>query len=291
MPRVRVTDLFIYPVKSLRGLPLSQASLGYKGLLHDRKWMIIREDNGQFVSQRQLPNMGLISTGLSEHELSLRSPQLMPEKIEIRVPLELEQTQEREASVWEDKCRVEDAGDEAALWLTQALQSPKPLRLVAMAPDFRRLQSQPDRFGQQAAIFADAAPFLIANRDSLEVLNQHLAAEDKPIAIIEQFRPNIVIAGLTPFSEHSYNRIHSSGGSYTLQLHDHCERCTMINVDPSNGTRSSDQEPYNTLAQLNAMPDKPRAAAFGENASLLKGDGQNIGVGDWLSIDRELQPS
>ncbi|MCV6626814.1 MAG: MOSC N-terminal beta barrel domain-containing protein [Cellvibrionaceae bacterium] len=289
MPRVRVTDLFIYPVKSLGGIALSQTSLTYRGLLYDRRWMIVREDNGQFVSQRQLPRMCLINTRLGETHLTLSSPILMPGEAEVKVDINGPRRSQRQASVWRDECRVVDMGDEVALWLNHALNSPKPLRLVAMAPDFRRLQSQPERFGQQAAIFADAAPFLIANRDSLEVLNQHLAAEDKPLARIEQFRPNIVIAGLSPFSEHSYSRLHSSGGNYTLQLHDRCERCSMVNINPTDGSPQAEQEPYRTLAHLNPMPDKPQAAAFGENASLSTGDGQNIGVGDWLSIDRELQ--
>ncbi len=288
MPRVRVTDLFIYPVKSLRGMALSQTSLTYTGLLHDRRWMIVREDNGQFVTQRQLPKMCLIRTALSEFHLSLSSPELMPEQDTIQVPIELDAAQEFKAHVWKDECRVVDAGNEVAQWLSRALASPKPLRLVAMSPDFKRLQSQTHRFGNQAAIFADAAPYLLANRDSLEVLNQRLVAEDKDKATIEQFRPNIVVAGLEPFSEHSYTRIHSSGGEYTLHLHDRCERCSMIGINPSSGEKSAAHEPYKTLALFNAMPGKPQAAAFGENASLMRGDGQNIGVGDWLSIDREL---
>lgn len=289
MPRVRVTDLFIYPVKSLRGIALSQSSLTYTGLLHDRRWMIVRADNGQFVTQRQLPKMALIATALDEYHLHLKSPELMPSAPSVQIPIELPNGHEMKAQVWRDECRVVDAGDEVGQWLSQALASPKPLRLVAMAPDFKRLQSQAHRFGDQAAIFADAAPFLFANRDSLEVLNQRLVAEDKPTAVIEQFRPNIVVAGLEPFSEHDYKRIHSSGGEYTLQLHDRCERCSMISVNPKTGERYPEQEPYKTLALYNAMPDKPQAAAFGENASLMRGDGQNIGVGDWLSIDRELE--
>ncbi|MBB6522921.1 MOSC domain-containing protein [Pseudoteredinibacter isoporae] len=288
MPRVRVTDIFIYPVKSLRGIALSQSSLTYTGLLHDRSWMVVRADNGQFVSQRQLPKMCLVSTGIGEHHLSLKSQPLMPGNPEIHIPFNLPVENEMKAQVWSDECRVLDAGDEAGQWLTEALNSPKPLRLVAMAPDFKRLQSKTDRFGDQAAIFADAAPYLIANRDSLEVLNQRLVAEDKATACIEQFRPNIVVAGLEPFSEHDYVRLHSSGGEYTLQLHDRCERCTMIGINPDTAEKYAEQEPYRTLALFNHMPDKPQAAAFGENASLLRGDGQNIGVGDWLSIDREL---
>jgi len=275
-------------VKSLRGIAVSQASMTYTGLLHDRQWMIVKT-NGQFVTQRELPRMALIHTSMEADRLYLHSPELMPERYEINIPMEGAQGNEIETTIWYDTCRCIDAGDDVANWLTQALKSPKPLRLVSMANDFRRVQSQPERLGQHGAIFADAAPYLFANRDSLEVLNQLLEAEDKPPAIIEQFRPNIVVAGLDPFSEHDYKRIHCSAGNYTLQLHDHCERCTMIAVNPKTGERQAQQEPYPTLARLNSAPDKPKAAAFGENASLLTGDGQNIGVGDWVSIDRELE--
>lgn len=285
MSRVRITDLYIYPVKSLKGIRLKEAVLGPKGLENDRRWMVVMP-NGRFVTQRQLPKMALIETQLDPHSLTLSSPRLAPgESVKVELDAEGEQLQ---GTIWRDNCQLMRVSSAAGQWLSKVLNSPQPLSLVSMAPKFERQQSQTERFGDHAAIFADAAPYLIANRDSLEVLNQLLEAEDHRAVTMERFRANIVIEGLGPFKEHDYSRLHCSGGNYTLQMHDHSERCIMITNDPENGEMHPHKEPYPTLARLNPFPENKIAPAFGVNASLSDGKSSSIGVGDWVSVDKDL---
>jgi uncharacterized protein YcbX len=254
-------------------------------LIDDRRWMIVMP-NGRFVTQRQLPKMALISTLLDDRGLTLSSPQLAPNE-SITVALDA-QGEQLPGTIWRDQCQLMDVSPAAGAWLSKVLTSPQPLNLVTMAPKFERQQSQTERFGDAAAIFADAAPYLIANRDSLEILNQLLEAEDHPPVTMERFRPNIVVEGLGPFKEHDYRRLHCSGGNYTLQLHDHCERCIVITNDPESGVMHPHKEPYPTLARLNPNPDNKIAPVFGVNASLSDGENICIGVGDWVSVDKDL---
>ena len=53
---IEITRLKIYPVKSLKGIALDQATLTPQGLLNDRRWMVVRS-NGKFVTQRDLPRL------------------------------------------------------------------------------------------------------------------------------------------------------------------------------------------------------------------------------------------
>ncbi len=65
-----LSEILIYPVKSLAEIKVSNWQVNEKGLLHDRKWMLI-DNNNQFLSQRRVPKMVLIKTQLTENELIL----------------------------------------------------------------------------------------------------------------------------------------------------------------------------------------------------------------------------
>ncbi len=67
---VEITRLKIYPVKSLKGIALDQATLTPEGLLNDRRWMVVRS-NGKFVTQRDLPRLALVHTSLDDLGVTL----------------------------------------------------------------------------------------------------------------------------------------------------------------------------------------------------------------------------
>ena len=51
MTRLRVSDIFIYPVKSLGGIRVEKWEVVDTGLKYDRQWMLI-DEKGHFLSQR-----------------------------------------------------------------------------------------------------------------------------------------------------------------------------------------------------------------------------------------------
>jgi uncharacterized protein YcbX len=59
---LRISQLYIYPIKSLGGIALNSARLTDRGLEHDRRWMLIDENN-RFLSQRENAQMPLFKTG------------------------------------------------------------------------------------------------------------------------------------------------------------------------------------------------------------------------------------
>ena len=64
MSTLKITGLFIYPIKSMKAITLEQAQLTPMGLLNDRLWMVVRS-NGRFVTQRDIPQLALVHTGLN----------------------------------------------------------------------------------------------------------------------------------------------------------------------------------------------------------------------------------
>ncbi|MEO7762040.1 MAG: MOSC domain-containing protein [Casimicrobiaceae bacterium] len=75
-----LSALYVYPVKSCRGIALANAQLTERGLLHDREWMIVaaNANPAPFVTQREIPRLALIELGLSTTALLFNAPG-MPE--------------------------------------------------------------------------------------------------------------------------------------------------------------------------------------------------------------------
>jgi hypothetical protein len=275
----QISELWIYPVKSLAGISLSRAVLSKKGFEGDRRWMLVNP-KGQFVTQRQLPQLALIKTELTQEGLRLSHPD---HDSEVWVSWQRTSTDEPfSAVIWQDKVRVLDEGDAISRWLSEVAKSPYPIRLVRMADDFTRSIDQSSKLGSEAAPiiteFADGFPYLITNQQSLQRLNQSLL---EPMSM-RRFRPNIVITGLAPFAEHSVEFLKNEAVTFAFQFP--CERCIVTTIDPISAVKHPQQEPLHSLKQLNPMPGSPNGVAFGENASLVKGEGFEITVGEKFQV-------
>ena len=58
-----LSDILIYPVKSLGGISVREALVQLRGLQYDRRWMLTDAD-GLFVSQREVPEMALLGAAI-----------------------------------------------------------------------------------------------------------------------------------------------------------------------------------------------------------------------------------
>jgi uncharacterized protein len=68
MQPVRVSELYIYPVKGARGIRVGAAELTPRGLRHDRRFMIV-DEAGRFISQREVPALALLGTRIEGEAL------------------------------------------------------------------------------------------------------------------------------------------------------------------------------------------------------------------------------
>jgi len=304
MAKVKITQLFVYPVKSLAGIAVDHWPATSTGFKHDRQFMLV-DDKQRFVTQRQEHRMALIHTSLDQQpaqDQPLTAPLTALTTLVLNYQGQVSQRltlddktltpssdQIFTAKIWSDEVQVFEPCPATSAWLSQALK--KSVRLVALVE--KRPQSQPERFGSDThTVFADAAPYLIANQTSLETLNAELTAQSLTPVDMRRFRPNIVVQGELPaFAEHGFSKLKNNARSeQQFSLIDHCQRCVMTTIDPDLGTRDAKLEPFNTLCRINPMPatEPPRrkaAPAFAVNGLLNGVSVQEVSVGDNWSVD------
>jgi len=280
MPTIK--QLCIYPVKSMRGISVQAAELTVRGLKYDRKWMVAERD-GKFLSQRKIPQLATIQVSITDNTLKLSDQA----GVSFMIPMNSDSRKEVHVEIWSDVCEALDEGDEISEWLTSRLHQPKdkPLRLVRFKDCFRREVDQNYQKGEDAhTAFADGFPYLVTSIASLEVLNDRLISSGAKTVEMNRFRPNIVIEGLEPFRENSLDQLISSGENYRLGFRKPCKRCKVTTVDQFSGKIVEPKEPLRTLTLMNTVPDL-HGAYFGQNATLLSGEGKIISVNDSLTVN------
>lgn len=266
---VQITGLNIYPVKSCRGIALTQARLTETGFEHDREWLVITPE-GRFLTQRERPQLAQIETALSNDQLILRKPN----GADLSLPLNMIGP-ELEVTIWRDKAAAFDAGDAAATWLTEHLG--KPARLVRFDKRRKRASNMQWTGGVEALTqFADGYPWLLISQGSLEELNRRMAT---PLPM-NRFRPNIVVDGLPPFGEDSVDEF--VAGDVRLKVVKPCDRCAITTTDQITGERSSD-EPLKTLKEFR-FDRNLRGVLFGQNMILTGGMGKELKVGQQFEV-------
>ena len=271
-------SLHVYPVKSLRGITLDTATLTPLGLEHDRAWLLV-DAKGRFMSQRQYPDMARIGTRITRDSLELATVGQAP----LNVSLETPNGNRLHTRVWDDYCEVLDEGDDVSQWFAAALRMNPGPRLVRMAPGFKRSLKRPEREGEgTTTCFADTAPLLVTNLASLERLNEVLVARGLEPVPMDRFRANLVVEGLTAFSEHGVECL--EGPDYRLGLRYPRERCVMTTMDQSTGTRDPTGQPFALLQEINPMPDNTQDPAFGELAVVESGAGQTLATGHLMRV-------
>ncbi|KAJ1960283.1 hypothetical protein GGI12_003887 [Dipsacomyces acuminosporus] len=279
-----VKALYTYPVKSCKGVPLTESLAAETGLEFDRLWMLTYAKYGRFVTQRQEPRLALISVAINREEDKLElSASSMPTTL--RLPLRPSLAagdlgEQHKVRVWYDDVLARSCGEEADSWLTEFVG--KPIRLLYKDSASPRLVSRyvpedgefevPPQSG-----FADVHPFHITTDPSLEDVNRRVP---RPLSHLN-FRPNIRIEFEPATTGASGSK---DGKSWSMLVVARTPRCTMPNNDPETGTMSADREPHVSMKTFRCVdPGKPTAICFGMQA-ISQVVGQTISVGQRVSV-------
>ena len=261
----KISELYIYPIKSLAGIQLNEAVMTDRGFQYDRRWMLI-DNNNRFISQRECAKMALLKTHISDHQLTVTDTS---NNSFINIPLTTEKQKLIQVSIWDDECLGQLINDDINNWFTNTLG--RDIRLVYMPDSTKRFTDPAYAPADSITSFSDAYPFLIIGQSSLDDLNNRLNAKVQ----INRFRPNIVFTGGAPYQEDvmdsfTINNIRFNG----VKL---CARCPIITIDQSDASKG--KEPTKTLASYRAKNNK---IYFGQN--LVHTDKGTITVGDELFI-------
>ena len=268
MTAVTIEDLFVYPVKSARGIRKPRVVLESTGFEWDRNWMIV-DDTGKFCSQRTHPQLAQLVPQLGEDQLILDAPGMKTLHV-VRKPGQRFGVAPRvTVRVWSDECEGVDQGDDAAAWVSRFLGAEVRLVQVVESPQRR---ANPKYAGENSnpVAFPDGFPILVCNRASLEDLNTRMP---EPVPM-NRFRPNIVLGGLAPFAE---DRIASLRfGDIELRLVKPCTRCIITSTDQQTGERTTN--PLPVLRSFRFDRDL-LGVTFGENAVVSRGIGSALELG------------
>ena len=234
-----LTDISIYPIKSVTGLSVDSCDVSPMGLTNDRTYMLV-DDNGVFISQRKYPKMALIKVRRNNRQLNLNAPE-MPE-------LEITEVNPRsiQVEVWGTQCHGHVASEPVNQWFSRLLGI--SVRLVQYDEQKPRI-ADPD-YSQNGDIvsFADGFPLLVIAQASLDDLNRRLSS---PVAMTN-FRPNIVVDGCDAYAEDHWKQI--KVGEVVFDAVKQCSRCVLTTVNPNTGEKRQDKEPLKTLSEYRRAP-------------------------------------
>lgn len=259
---VRVSGLFVYPVKSFRGFAVDRAAVDAFGLWPDRRFMVV-SPAGMFHTQRELPQMARFTTAVQGNVL-----RLCHENDSVEIPISPPPGEPIEVVVWRDRVRARRVTAEVDAWISRRLGV--PVVLAHIADDVVRPVDPTYAAGSRTG-FADGFPLLVVGQASLDDLNARLPS---PVPMT-RFRPNLVVTGAPPFAEDGWRRLRIGG----IEVHivKPCARCAIVGTDPLTGER--DAEPLRTLATYRRVGNE---VMFGQNAVNL-GAG-TIAIGDAVEV-------
>lgn len=248
---LRLSALYRYPLKSGKAETLQHIGLDKLGLDGDRRWMLVDEASGRFLTQRTVAKMSQLSAlWNSAGGLSLSSPG----HATLEIALPGSDAELRGVTLWRDALRVPDAGDQAAAWVSDFIG--KPTRLVHIPLERARYtEAGYGQDGDQVG-FADGYPLLLIGQASLDDVSTRVG---RPMEML-RFRPNLVIEGGDAFAEDGWKRLRI--GDVELRVVKPCSRCILTTIDPKTGERSADREPF---ATLEAYRKTENGAMFGQN--------------------------
>ncbi len=244
---IKISELYIYPVKSLAGIKLNATKLSPFGLKFDRRWMIV-DVTGKFISQRELAKMATIRTEILDGQLILSH---LDSKI--KVPRVDDCSKEMLITVWDDTFQATHVSKQVDSWLSEVLQ--QDCQLVYMQDGVQRqidLDFAPE--GQNVS-FSDAYPLLVISQASLDDLNSRLK---EPVSI-NRFRANIVVSGTQAFAEDDWQDLSINGIEFKAVKK--CSRCIMPSINQQTGV----QDQAKMLSVLSRYRKEDKKIKFGQN--------------------------
>ncbi|MGR3809987.1 MOSC domain-containing protein [Jiulongibacter sp. NS-SX5] len=264
---MKISQLYIYPVKSLAGISLRYSKVTDRGLEYDRRWLLI-DDSGKMLSQRTLPQLIHFKTEIVANKgiaVKLKGDD------ECLIPFEYQKGEMLKAIVWDDEFEVYEVSQEVSQWFSNKLG--KQVKLVHQPDESIRLADPKYTITNRELVSAaDGYPVLIASEASLEALNTKL---ENRVSMM-RFRPNIVIKDSEAFQEDTLKEV--SIGTAKLAGVKDCARCIMITNDLERGVLG--KEPLRTLSSFRKIGKK---VLFGRNFVVHK-EGE-IEIGEELKMD------
>ena len=258
-----LSQINIYPIKSIKGISLSTSWVEKQGIMFDRRYMLADQE-GVMITARAYPQLVRVKANLTPNGMWLSFDNTVPFKLSM-TEFEMEQVK---TNVWNDVFTAFSTTEPANRWFSSVLG--RPVQLLYTGEESKRVR---EKFGHSVS-FADGYPLLVISEASLAALNERSTDSHE----MAQFRPNIVISGDEAFVEDSWKRIKI--GDVEFEIRKPCQRCILTTVDAKTGSYKANKEPLKTLSNFRSC--EKGEIYFGQNLVALN-EG-TIQVGDPIEV-------
>jgi hypothetical protein len=260
-----LSEINIYPIKSLGGISLQSSEVEERGLKYDRRWVLVNESN-TFFTQRDFPEMALIKVAVEQEGLKLQHKTKNIEPLSI--PFSFRHSKKDKVIIWADTVTGEFYNNQIDEWFSDIIGI--KCHLVKMPESTQRTVDK--KYAENKIVsFADGYPFMIIGQASLDDLNSRI---EKPLQM-NRFRTNFVFIGGKPFEEDTWKKF--TIGNVKFEAVKHCARCVITTTDQETAERAD--EPLFTLSKYRKIDNK---VMFGMN--LICDSIGKVSVGDKITL-------
>ncbi|KAM0350259.1 hypothetical protein ACHAPU_003426 [Fusarium lateritium] len=317
---MKVTQLWVYPIKGIRGIQVQSARLGPQGLGHDRRFMLCKVGDSGELTKIQLssyPQCSLFATEIVGH--LIRVKYLTPEEplvpwqsaldtlLEIPIEPDFKELAKADINLHQSLVTAYRMGPACDAWFTACFGfdtaliyigdgrrpvlgtfSPKAQHpsqswltlLLNYLPGFGGASTEEDWL-----TFSDCAPYLFTTEESLNNVKARLSTCGVDMTAM---RPNIVLDGEAAWDEDYWAEL-SINNTHKVALTKNCNRCTSLNVDYATG-RTAQGERGTVLKKL--MSDRrvdtglQYSPVFGRYGFLTSGSSDNtiVSIDDHVKV-------
>ncbi|ROW04502.1 hypothetical protein VMCG_05041 [Cytospora schulzeri] len=277
---MKVTKIYVYPIKSLRPIALQQAKLDRQGVQYDRRFMLLKvHDDGHLepIEVVRFPACALFEPEIVGDKIIVKYiipeeplfPPTPEQKTTLEVPLEPDTSglDQVEVDLYNSKCMGYRMPEHYSSWFSSCLgfesllvyvgDSRRPI-LGSMSPHTQKQQKKgwlssmanyvtgSNEEDPHKLTFTCVAAYLITSEASVNDVSSKLPPGEE--MDMRKFRPNIVIDGEEAFDEDFWGEIEIGSGPRFV-LTGNCGRCLSVNVDYKTG-RPGTGEVGNVLKKM-----------------------------------------
>jgi len=265
---VYLKEIWVYPVKSLGGMRVTEwETTQDKGLKYDREWAIVDSD-GVSLTQKTTPNMANISARVVCKEgegdiLELTAAGFEPFRLYLGVKGEISASCDTptEVRVCGDRCQA-ISYPETKGWLSRVLGT--NCELIRQRATNVTTTTVTERGGKG---FMNEGHYLLISEASVSALALCVQADgvEKPRDF--NFRANILIGGpsLEAYAEDGWKQVKIGDVDFSVTAP--CTRCMVVNVEKGEGVYK--REPLRTLVKHRRFDGK---VLFGVHLGSCPGD-------------------
>ncbi len=268
-PSMKISQIYVYPIKSTAAVELQHSHVGPQGLDFDRRWALIGND-GTLITAREHPKLLKLTTKVVDLELHVFNE----DEQQLALPLHVGSDAPLvDVQVYDATGTGVVAQSDINNWFSSYLGL--GCRLMFMNESSTRpVLAEAGGSPGDTVSYADECPLMMLSEATLDALNQRLP-EPMPMT---QFRPNLVVNGCDADAEDGWQRIRIGSCEYDM-LH-RVKRCVFATIDPESRQAHAHQEPLRTLSTYRRH--EKGGVAFGRH--LIARSFGNIRVGDEVEV-------